>query len=67
MNKRKYQTPRCDSCDLFVTWYPEEVGGSSRFIPDSHFTIERVERRCKKCTEKYGDINLSSVSIDFWG
>jgi len=66
MAKRKTNQPLCESCGLFVTWYPDEVGGSSRFIPDTHFTIERVERRCKKCTETYGNINLTPVSIDFW-
>jgi hypothetical protein len=50
----KDQQPRCDECNHFVSYSVVEQGGSVDFVPDTHFTSERFEWRCAKCTEKSG-------------
>lgn len=54
--KRKSQQPQCDSCTRFVAYDVATKGGSQDFVPDTHFTAERFEWRCKECTEKYGKV-----------
>lgn len=58
--KRKTPQPTCDWCGLYVSWDCREKSGSVDFVPDTHFTRERTEWRCPKCTKEHGPVRAYS-------
>ena len=53
-------TFKCDICGKFIAYKElmKDGGASQSFIPETNYTRERIEHRCKRCTDKHGMIKL---------
>jgi hypothetical protein len=54
MSKNKLNsTLKCSSCGQFISYNDIDLGKAEyEFIPDSEYTIEKIDHFCRKCNKK---------------